>query len=696
MTPPPARLRTVAVILAGGTGSRVGLDIPKQLLKIAGKTILEHTLDAFESHPDIDEILVMMAAGHTQEAQRLVSQGGYRKVGRVLEGGAQRTETTCLAIDVLSAARPGADCLVLFHDAVRPLIDPRIITDCVAALSVHGAVDVAIPSADTVITVDEAGLISAIPPRERLRRGQTPQGFRLSVIRRAYELARSDPDFAARPATDDCGVMLRYLPGTPIYVVPGSEHNMKVTHPVDVHIADKLFQLASCEPPPAAPPDEQRCRLAGKTLVVFGGSYGIGADVCTIARQFGAQVFAFSRSQTGTHVECAGEVRAALRQAHDTTGRIDFVVKTAGVLHTGRLADTDPGTIEETVRVNYLAPVTIAQAAIGYLAATRGHLLLYTSSSYTRGRAGYSLYSSSKAAVVNLTQALADEWSPMGVKVNCVNPERTQTPMRLRAFGAEPPGTLLSSMAVALTSIDVLVSDLTGHVIDVRRIDPLAGAGAYAEEATGPTDPTDPHRRPPTRRQQPGAAGLPEPARPALDAARALAELSGAKNPAAFPCPERLRGRGRRRPAGLLPAALRHRRPAHRHRRPAALGLDVPGGGDRQLPGRGLRATGHALPGGHAQLAAGGHPAALGLPRGRAAHPAGAGAAPHAPGVRRLRAGAGGPACHPGRSLRAGDLREQAQAAAGDHPQRRPGLAADPGPPAAAARRGPRQDDPVP
>jgi len=246
------------------------------------------------------------------------------------------------------------------------------------------------------------------------------------------------------------------------------------------------------------------------------------------------------------------------------------VVNTAGVLHTGKLADTDPGTIEETVRVNYLAPVTIAQAAIGYLAATRGHLLLYTSSSYTRGRAGYSLYSSSKAAVVNLTQALADEWSPMGVKVNCVNPERTQTPMRLRAFGAEPPGTLLSSMAVALTSIDVLVSDLTGHVIDVRRIDPLAGAGAYAAEADGPTDPL----RPPTRTQQPGRAGLPEPAMPALDAARALAELSGAKNPAAFPCPERHRGHGgfrrrveRRRPQ-LRHSTAQRRGPGPAERRP--------------------------------------------------------------------------------------------------------------------------------
>jgi 2-C-methyl-D-erythritol 4-phosphate cytidylyltransferase len=477
--------RTVAVVLAGGTGARIGLDIPKQLLKIAGKTILEHTLDAFESHPGIDEILVMMAPSHTPEAQRLVARGEYRKVTRVLDGGADRASSTEKAIAALSeSSQDDEDCNVLFHDAVRPLIEQRIITDCVAALRTYTAVDVAIPSADTVIVVDDADVISDIPPRGRLRRGQTPQGFRLSVIRRAYELARADPDFARRPATDDCGVALRYLPDTPIYVVPGSERNMKVTHPVDVFIADKLFQLASHEGPPSMSADEYRGRLAGRTLVVFGGSYGIGADICALGEQFGVHVFSFSRSRTGTHVENAADVEAALRQAYDATGRIDFVVNTAGVLWRGELADADPAAIEESVRVNYLGPVTIAQAAIGYLTRTQGHLLLYTSSSYTRGRAGYSLYSSTKAAVVNLTQALADEWSECGAKVNCVNPERTQTPMRLRAFGTEPPGTLLQSMTVALTSINVLASNLTGHVIDVRRPDPTeGGAWPHVEEA---------------------------------------------------------------------------------------------------------------------------------------------------------------------------------------------------------------------
>jgi NAD(P)-dependent dehydrogenase (short-subunit alcohol dehydrogenase family) len=87
------------------------------------------------------------------------------------------------------------------------------------------------------------------------------------------------------------------------------------------------------------------------------------------------------------------------------------------------------------------------------------------------------LYSSAKAAIVNLTQALADEWASSGVRVNCVNPERTGTPMRTKAFGEEPPGTLLSSEQVARQSLDVLLSHLTGHIIDIRREEGPAALG---------------------------------------------------------------------------------------------------------------------------------------------------------------------------------------------------------------------------
>ncbi len=460
------RLRTVGVILAGGTGSRVGLNIPKQLLKVAGKTILEHTLDVFEDADEVDDIVVLMNGDYLAEAQALASP--YAKVRLVRPGGATRNETTQAALSALDDLVDD-DCWVLFHDAVRPLIDHRIISDCVSALEHYDAVDVAIPSADTIITVDDQEQIVSVPDRSLVRRGQTPQAFRLSTIRQAYEKAWQDPHFTA---TDDCSVVLRYLPEVPITVVTGSEQNMKITHPIDIFIADKLFQLGSTASPPPSDPTAYVSTLQGKVCVVLGGSYGIGADIAQMLATFGAVVHTFSRSQTGTHVERPDEVEAALRSAHEASGRIDYVVVTAGVLRRGPLGETPIEEIRETVEVNYLAPVMAARAAIPYLRDTKGQLLLFTSSSYTRGRAGYSIYSSTKAAVVNLTQALADEWAPLGVRVNCINPERTATPMRANAFGEEPEGSLLSARAVALTSIDVLMSDLTGHVIDVRRLDP--------------------------------------------------------------------------------------------------------------------------------------------------------------------------------------------------------------------------------
>ena len=179
----------------------------------------------------------------------------------------------------------------------------------------------------------------------------------------------------------------------------------------------------------------------------------------------------FSRSSTNTHVQRREDVVAACREVLAETGRIDFVVNTAGVLPRGELAESTEETIYAATDVNYLAPIFIAQEFYPHLVETRGSLLLFTSSSYTRGRSGYSLYSSAKAAVVNLTQALADEWAGTGVRVNCINPERTGTPMRTKAFGEEPPGTLLSSPEVARQSLDVLLSGQTGHIIDIRRED---------------------------------------------------------------------------------------------------------------------------------------------------------------------------------------------------------------------------------
>src|SRR4051812_21644220 len=273
----------------------------------------------------VDEIVVMMAPGHLDAVRAIVRSGGYRKVVDILEGADTRNRTTSLALDWLG----DEECNVLFHEAVRPLVSERIITECFEALAQYAAVDVAIPSADTIIQVDEDNIIRDIPPRASLRRGQTPQAFRASIIKKAYEHARADDAFVA---TDDCSVVLKYLPDVPIYVVHGEERNMKVTEPIDVYLADKLFQLTSSGVPSRRTEDDYRDALQGKTMVVFGGSYGIGSDIAQLAERFGARVLTFSRSSNNTHIERRTDIAAAARSARDDVRSVDFVVVTAGVL----------------------------------------------------------------------------------------------------------------------------------------------------------------------------------------------------------------------------------------------------------------------------------------------------------------------------------------------------------------------------
>jgi 2-C-methyl-D-erythritol 4-phosphate cytidylyltransferase len=455
-------MRTVAVILAGGVGVRAGLGMPKQLARIAGKPIIEHTIAAVNAADCIDEIIVMMEPNHMSAVEELIERGTYAKLTRVFAGGASRNDTTRLALEQLG----DDECKVLLHDAVRPFVDERILRDCVDALDHYGAVDTAIPSADTIIQINtETNVLVDVPPRSLLRRGQTPQAFLLSVIRHAYERAARDRNFIA---TDDCTVVLKYTPDVPIAVIAGSDENMKITESIDVFIADKLFQLKSAEPGGLSAEERERA-LAGATVVVFGGSEGIGRAIADAAERYGATVFPFSRTATGTDIRKRKSVKAALELAQQQTGRIDFVVNSAGILEMGGLETFSHERVKNTIKVNLLGPIIIAQESLPYLKQSKGQLLFFTSSSYTRGRANYGMYSATKAATVNLTQSLSEEWAEVGVRVNCINPERTKTGMRTKAFGEEPEGTLLAAETVAMASIDTLLSDVTGQIIDVRR-----------------------------------------------------------------------------------------------------------------------------------------------------------------------------------------------------------------------------------
>lgn len=231
----PHDMKNIAILLAGGSGTRVGGETPKQFIRVAGKQIIEHSIEAFERCARIDEICIVCRVDYIAYMQELVQRNGYTKVKKIINGGKERYDSSIAAIN----AYTDDDTNMLFHDAVRPMVSERIINDCIDALSRYNAVDVAVKTTDTIIAVDADGCITDIPDRSVLRNVQTPQGFKRGTIRMAYEKALADPHFVT---TDDCGTVRKYLPEEPIYVVEGENTNIKLTYREDLLLLEILLQ----------------------------------------------------------------------------------------------------------------------------------------------------------------------------------------------------------------------------------------------------------------------------------------------------------------------------------------------------------------------------------------------------------------------------------------------------------------------
>lgn len=228
-------MKNVAIILAAGTGSRMGEGCPKQFLRLNGRTVVEYSVDAFERCNAIDEIAVVMHPDHMQRMLQISKVNNWTKLQHILAGGKERYLSTTAAIKAYSSY---GECNLLFHDAARPLVSDRIICDVADALHTYNAVGVAVPMTDTVF-ITEGDTVRSIPDRRKLQRAQTPQGFRLSTIQQAYDIALRDPDFVS---TDDCGTVLRYLPNITIYIVRGDERNVKLTYKEDLPLIEQILK----------------------------------------------------------------------------------------------------------------------------------------------------------------------------------------------------------------------------------------------------------------------------------------------------------------------------------------------------------------------------------------------------------------------------------------------------------------------
>jgi 2-C-methyl-D-erythritol 4-phosphate cytidylyltransferase len=222
-------MSVLAIIPAAGSGLRMGGATPKQFLSLEGVPIFVHTLRKFAASPAIDEIFLGVRAEEMDRAARQISQVTLGKNVRLIAGGASRQETVTRCLD----QAPAATEVVVVHDAVRPFVELTLIQQAVDLARQNGAAILGIPSVDTVKKVERQTIMGTIP-RERIVLAQTPQAFRYSILREAFDRALAE----GYSGTDESS-LVEHL-GHEVTVLMGSDRNIKITKPSDLPLA-RLF-----------------------------------------------------------------------------------------------------------------------------------------------------------------------------------------------------------------------------------------------------------------------------------------------------------------------------------------------------------------------------------------------------------------------------------------------------------------------
>ncbi len=220
------------LIPAAGAGRRMGGDVNKQYLLLAGRPILAQTISRFENHPKIsDIILVAPVEAMAYCREDIVGANGFAKVSQVVAGGKERQDSVRNGLRACPAA---ADDIVLIHDGVRPLLSAGLIDEVIATAAGQGAALVAVPAKDTIKVVVD-GKVQQTPDRSTLWQAQTPQAFRYDLIATAHEKAYKE----GYQATDDA--QLAEWAGQPVAIVEGDYRNLKITTPEDLLLAESFI-----------------------------------------------------------------------------------------------------------------------------------------------------------------------------------------------------------------------------------------------------------------------------------------------------------------------------------------------------------------------------------------------------------------------------------------------------------------------
>jgi 2-C-methyl-D-erythritol 4-phosphate cytidylyltransferase len=216
-----------AIIVAAGSGVRLGARVPKAFVRLNGKPMVEYSLQVFQECQSVDEILLVKP--HSSRIKGLKYFDKYSKLLAIVSGGKERLDSVRAGLNMVS---PDSK-IVLIHDAARPMIRAEQITAVAKAAEKYGAAILAAPVTDTIKSV-QAGRITGTMDRSRLWKAQTPQGFKLSLLKRSHFNRKN------RRVTDDS--QLVELINKKVHIVPGNDNNIKITTPIDLEIASWLLK----------------------------------------------------------------------------------------------------------------------------------------------------------------------------------------------------------------------------------------------------------------------------------------------------------------------------------------------------------------------------------------------------------------------------------------------------------------------
>lgn len=233
----------IAVIIAGGSGNRMGQDIPKQFMHVDGCPIIIHTMQCFQKHPDIDAIAVVCLKGWDTVLQAYANQFSITKLKWIFPGGDTGMESIHNGIYGLKEAGCKGDDLVLIHDSVRPLLSQDIISSNIAVCKAYGYAITGIQCREAILESEDGFAATGSIPRDTLIRTQTPQTFRLDNIIAVHEEAKEK---GITNSVASC-TLIAEVGGREMHIVPGSEKNIKVTTVEDLEILKALMHTSKDE-----------------------------------------------------------------------------------------------------------------------------------------------------------------------------------------------------------------------------------------------------------------------------------------------------------------------------------------------------------------------------------------------------------------------------------------------------------------